>query len=76
MEQDGFGFDPLARFFLALGDKVRQAGSREEPIDHRGRSWPPLIARRSHSLIAPTSIATGPVCPCKARGQRLPTSLP
>jgi hypothetical protein len=34
MEQDGF--DPLARFFLTFGDEVRQAGSREEPIDHRG----------------------------------------
>src|SRR5215217_4769786 len=38
MERDEFGFDPLAQLFLAFGDEVRQAGSREEPIDHRGRS--------------------------------------
>ena len=30
------GLDPLWWFFLAFGDEVRQAGSQEEPVDHRG----------------------------------------
>jgi hypothetical protein len=32
----GEAVDPLRRFFLAFGEKVRQAGSLEEPVGHRG----------------------------------------
>lgn len=31
---EGFGIPPLERFFLAFGEEVRQAGNREDPVDH------------------------------------------
>jgi len=35
---DSFGLDPVWWFFLAFGEEVRKASSREDPVDHRGRS--------------------------------------
>src|SRR5829696_1008675 len=34
--RSGTGLDSAWWFFLAFGEEVRQAGSREQPVDHRG----------------------------------------